>query len=461
MQSRLHPTQWDPPNTEIDAQAKCIERRLGMGEDELLIMLIPEGTLFCNSLFGFSLVSNGLRFERNHPVRTRSIERVQWLLERCEELSTRHPFNLNDEMKPKGGIILAGHTNLLRAGYLILGGNNPKIREDYDRECQNIFAAFVESKTGFPECYSGYTWVQDSAFALESLRLHDVLSGTKYSAALEKWTKSARNHIDNNSGALVAQVDPVSGASVEAARGCALAWGLVFLPAFDPEFATAQYQLFQKDWVVPFLGCAGIHEFYQGKAVPTNFHAGPVVFGLGAAASGLGIVASRSNHDFSTYNRLLRSLEFFGVPITTPCGERSYFLGTCLLADVVSLWGKTAVRWDQASIPEAGPDATSAQAGVLDNYLLSIALVGLLCSAVIGLLGRRLGTLLLSKDTVDGGWRTATITGIILQGLLATAFFVVPFLSWIQIVILMTIVDMLEEMSIRPSIMGKIYRDSV
>ncbi len=461
MQARLHPTPWELSSAELDAQAKCIDRRLQMGEDELLVMLIPEGTLFCNSLFGFALVSKAMKYERGHPERLRSVEKIKWLLARCQKLSMRHPFDLNNEVKPKGGIILAGHINLLRAGYLYLGGDEASIRQDYDKESQKIFDAFMESKTGFPECYSGYTWAQDSVFALESLRLHDLLTGTKYSAAIEKWTKAAREHIDKSSGAMVAQVDPVSGASVEGARGCALAWGLVFLPAFDTQFGSEQYTLFKNDWIVPFFGCAGAYEFFRGVSSPTVFHAGPVVLGLGMAASGLGIVAARSNHDFDSYNRLLRSLEFMGLPVTTPCGEKSYFLGTCLLADVVSLWGKTVVRWDQVPSGESSTgDDSNSKSGVFDDYLLCIALVGLICSAAIAILGLRLWQLLLSKETVSSGWRIATICGVVVQLLLVGVFFFVPYLSWVQIVIFMTIVDMLEELSIRPSIMGKLYRES-
>src|SRR5262249_7527537 len=94
MSSRLRPS-WQTSDAELNAQMQCIERRLSMGEAELLITLIPEGTLFCNSLYGFALVSDAVRLEEKDPRRQKAISKVEWLIERAEKLGKRHPFDLN------------------------------------------------------------------------------------------------------------------------------------------------------------------------------------------------------------------------------------------------------------------------------------------------------------------------------------------------------------------------------
>jgi hypothetical protein len=455
MVSHLNPATKDVSRWELEAQMNSIERRLSMGEDELLVMLIPEGTLFCNSLFGFAVVNMGLQCKADDPFRARSIKQVEWLLERVEKLAKRHPFNANDNLNPKGGIILAGHTNLLRAGYVQLGGKNPAIREAFQRESKVIFDAFMATKTGFPECYQGYTWAQDSVYALESLRLCDQINGTEYGAAITKWTDSIRNHIDEKTGLMVAQVDPATGKSIEGARGCAVAWGLTYMPRFDADFARAQYERFKADWLVHFIGCAGVTEWYHGRAEPTNFHAGPVVFGLGMAASGIGIAASRANGDYVSANKLLRSLEFFGVPTVTPSNEKSYFFGVCLLADVVSIWGKTT---DPISPSESLPEAPVSLPP--DNYFVAIGIAALISALLIlGFLRNVLITLRSNPKTVHAGWRQATIVACVLHSIAIGAFFFVPALTWLQIVFFMAVVDMLEELTVRPSIIGKLSRE--
>jgi len=455
MSARYDPRSGNYDPWEVNAQAKSIDRRLAMGEDELHVLLIPEGTLFCNTLYGFAIAELGMGHSEDSGERERAIKKVEWLIRRVEKLATRHPFNQNDHLKPKGGIILAGHTNLLRANYVLLGGQDKTIRADFDRVSQEIFDAVKTSKTGFPECYKGYTWAQDSVFALESLRIHDKVAGTEYSTAIADWVNAVKNHIDLKTGLMVAQVNPETGESIEGARGCAEAWGLAMMNKFDQEFTLQQYERFRDQWFVPFLGCAGVNEWYQGKAEPTNFHAGPVVFGLGMAASGISIATCRANRDFYSQNRLLRSLEFFGLPMLTPTGEKNYMFGVCLLADVVSLWGKTIPVAEGApqqfdSIKEQPPD----------NYGIAIGIAAAICALVVGLLARNVWyNFRKDPKVVRPGWRRASVVCFALQVVAIATFLFVPYLTVLQIVFFMALVDMLEELSIRPSIIGKMHRE--
>lgn len=471
MYFRIDLTARETPAWEIDVQRKAIERRLSMGEDELLVMLIPEGTLFCNSLYGLALINIAQQRRADDAFRRETTEKLEWILGRVERLSKRYPFNLNDKLSPRGGIILAGHTNLLRAGYTKLGGTNPTILEDFRRESKVIYESFLAAKTGFPECYDGFTWAQDSVYALESLRLSDEINGTQYGAAIEKWVRSIKTHVDPVTGVMVAQVNPVSNESIEGSRGCAAAWGLVYMPNLDGAFSTEQYKRFHSpDWFVRFLGCYGVNEWYQGKNMPTNFHAGPVVFGLGMAASGISIGASRANGDLRSSNRLLRSLEFFGAPTVTFSGEKNYFLGACLLADVVALWGRTAPVGEQTT--SAGGQTASAReqtavandpsetSSLLDNYGIAFGIVALLNLLIAGVAGWRCLRLFTRRtNLVQAETSRATVIALCLHAIAIICFFFVPQLAWIQILFLMAVVDMLEELSVRPAIIGRLSRE--
>ncbi|MEZ4538204.1 MAG: hypothetical protein R3D26_24865 [Cyanobacteriota/Melainabacteria group bacterium] len=143
------------------------------------------------------------------------------------------------------------------------------------------------------------------------------------------------------SGLMIAQVDPASGKSIEGARGCAAAWGLSILPSIDADFSRSQYALFRKGWYVDLLDVELPTNGIAASSTRTNFHAGPVAFGMGRAASGISIAAARRAGDRVSFNRLLRSLELVGLPFYTAGGEKYYFFRLCLMADVVSLWGKT------------------------------------------------------------------------------------------------------------------------
>jgi hypothetical protein len=462
---------------ELDAQMRSIERRLSIGEDEILILLIPEGTLFCNTLYGFGLISLALTRERNSNspeqksvFKQKVLDRIEWLLGRVEKLEQRHPFTLNTKLKPSGGIIIAGHGNLLRAGYARLGGSNPKILSKFDARSKEIYDAFVTGKTAFPECYEGHTWAQDSVFALESLRIHDQLRGTTYSAAYRRWVKSIEQHIDPTTGLMVAQIDPLTDKNIDGSRGCALSWGLAYMPGFAQAFSASQYPKFKSEWFVPLLGGLAIYEWNHGKSTPTNFHAGPVVFGLGAAASGIGIAACRANQDSVSWNKLLRSLEFFGIPTINCAGEKSYFFNLTLLSDVVAFWGKTITPWDSkvgsnSASPERlqqNPTTQSrpASAQFLDRFVIAIATAAVLSLTSILLLTKRSWLLIANKESFKPGWNRATIVVFALHCLSILLFLFCPTLTWMQILVFMAIADLLEELSIRPGIIGKMYSDN-
>ena len=439
--------------SEIRAQTLSIERRLALGEDELMNVIIPEGALFCNTLFGFSLICQAKKLPRESLERTRLLTILEGLIAKVESMRGRYPFELNADLNPPGGIIISGHENLLRAGYCALGGKRSDIVAAFSRQSRLISDAILATPSGFPLCYKGYTWAQDCVFAVDSLRIHDRLYGTDYSAAIGKYVSGLKQHIDPVSGLMIAQVDPASGKSIEGARGCAAAWGLSILPSLDADFSRSQYAIFRKSWYVDLLGCRAAHEWYRGKSTKTNFHAGPVVFGMGAAASGISIAAARRAGDRLSYSRLLRSLELVGLPFYTAGGEKYYFFRLCLMADVVSLWGKTIESIDDAGVsPTLEQDKEQA-----DLYLLVVALVAALSILVVAVMSKNLFDLIRDDKVVRVSKNKTTTAGLLLQAACVVLFLFSGTFSFLQIFIFMTMIDLVEAMAVRPAIIGKLY----
>jgi hypothetical protein len=200
----------------------------------------------------------------------------------------------------------------------------------------------------------------------------------------------------------------------------------------------------------------GIYEWYRGHNQPTQFHAGPVVFGLGAAATGIGIGTCRANGDYTCSNLLLRSLNTLGFPLWTPTAEKTYFYGQCLLADVLSLWGETVRPWD------AGSSAPKSEARAIDQdqriqfFVVFVSAIAISVAIEVALM-RRTISLFTDKLHVRPGWRRATTIAFSLQAACVAAFFITPALSFLQLLICMAIVDLFEEMTIRPGIVGRIF----
>jgi hypothetical protein len=266
-----------------------------------------------------------------------------------------------------------------------------------------------------------------------------------------------KDHLDGESGMMVTEIDPQTGQIIDGPRGCALSWALAFLPQLDPGFAQSQFKLFRSNWFVPFAGMLGIHEWYKAKEKSTMFHAGPVICGLGAAASGIGIATCRANGDYASWHQLLRSLETLGFPLWTPARERSYFWGNCLLADVLALWGKTVCRWDNSNTVPAGAASQQVKSDPDYHFLVTVLMACLLSAAIIFVIIRHIVFLARDKTLIRPGWHRATTIAFALQLMAAVAFLFSPAISWMQVLIFMLVVDLLEELTIRPRIVSAIF----
>ncbi|MHC4744688.1 MAG: linalool dehydratase/isomerase domain-containing protein, partial [Planctomycetota bacterium] len=316
------------------ASVRAIQRRLARGEADTMQKIFPEGRLFSHSFFGFSLVNMALNEPPNSAFTRMAVEEVENLLAAVESMVDQPPFDICKDMTPKGGIIIAGQANLLRAGYLLIGGGRTNIAERFHAESQIIYDAFMKCAVGSLESYPQLVWPVDNICALESLRLHDVMYGTDYAEAPKRWVKWMASHLDSESGMMVAQSSAWGGV-FDDPRGCALSWSLAWMGGFGPEFAESQYALYRKNWITSVCGITGVREWWPGKEGNMDCDTGLVVGGIGMAASGFGIAATKANGDTENFHKLVRQAELLSLPAWSPGGEINYFFSKVLLADVL------------------------------------------------------------------------------------------------------------------------------
>ncbi|GAF70810.1 unnamed protein product, partial [marine sediment metagenome] len=208
--------------------------------------IFPEGRLFSHSFYGFSLVNMVLSKPGDSEFRKMAIGDIEKLLGVIEGMVDEEPFDRCKGLTPKGGVILAGQVNLLRAGYLLIGGKKQDVVEHFHKDSRILYDAFMKSSVGSLESYPWFIWPVDNICALESLRLHDGLFGTNYIEAGDKWTRWMSSNTDAESGMMVAQIS-ASGDVFDGPRGCALSWSLALMGGFAPDFAGSQYALYRKN----------------------------------------------------------------------------------------------------------------------------------------------------------------------------------------------------------------------
>jgi len=159
--------------------------------------------------------------------------------------------------------------------------------------------------------------------------------------------------LDADSGMMVAQAS-TWGTVFDDPRGCALSWSLALMGGFAPEFAKSQYALYRKNWITGFCGVTGVREWWPGKEGKMDCDTGLVFAGMGMAASGFGIAATKANGDLENFEKLVREAEILSLPAWNTAGEINCFFGKVLLADVILLWSKTLRPWDGRTVTAAG-----------------------------------------------------------------------------------------------------------
>jgi hypothetical protein len=339
----------------VRADLRAIRSRLLAGDDRVMHRLFPEGRLFAHSFYGFTLVNVAAANPEDREFRQHVLAELARLIPQTEALAAAPPFDQCRGLKPRGGIIAAGHANLLRAGYAQLGDNDPAILAAFHEQSQQLFEAFRASPLANLESYPSQTWPVDNLAALESLRLHDGLYRTTYGDAGDRWAQWMAAHLDPATGLFNMQIDQ-HGGIVDGPRGCGLSWTLAFLPPLAPDLARRQYEIYRTSFFRHPLGTTGIREFPTDRSGTfVDSDTGPIIFGLGTAATGFGIAAAKANNDVDNLTGLWRALEICSFPTYSTDLSHARFFGQVLLADEIALWGRTLTRWDAPNQWRAAP----------------------------------------------------------------------------------------------------------
>jgi hypothetical protein len=173
-----------------------------------------------------------------------------------------------------------------------------------------------------------------------SLSLHDKLFKQHYQNVIDAWIKRVRAQLDGH-GLIPHEVDAVTGAMREGARGSSQSLMLSFLPEIDSAFARDQFERYRALFIAHRFGLPCIREYPAGTVGFGDIDSGPVILQAGAAASLAGLRTLALYREQREYVGLRNSIEAFGVPMTFD-GKKQYLFGQLPMADAFIAWGHAA-----------------------------------------------------------------------------------------------------------------------
>ncbi len=159
-------------------------------------------------------------------------------------------------------------------------------------------------------------------------------------------------------------------------RGCALSWSVLYMAQFAPGEAWDLYAAYRKSRRTEILGFGGFREWPRGQARASDVDSGPVVFGAGMAATGLGLGPARIFKDYRTYDGIMRSASTFGLPVVVGA-ERRHRLSP-LLGEAILFHGATARLWFVEPFTPAYPRERAFPTGALILLVLALAACALI-----------------------------------------------------------------------------------
>lgn len=154
--------------------------------------------------------------------------------------------------------------------------------------------------------YPEYTWYFDTIMALVSLDMHDRARGLGHADGLVQkhfdWLK--RHAMDPDSGLPVAYEGGLP-------RGCDLSMQVCLLQQLDPRTAKRIYGDYVKHHWVDLGFFAGFREWPKSKAESYfgDIDSGPLVFGIGPTATGVGLGGAKAMGDTNRVSLLAKELQ--------------------------------------------------------------------------------------------------------------------------------------------------------
>ncbi|WP_273444328.1 hypothetical protein [Neolewinella agarilytica] len=333
-------------NEDVYEQLQFLKQSLQAGADDEMQGLFPEGHLFIHALYGliaadFASATNADTFgngfmEYEDVSEGVALRELGWA---CDEInSTKGKQVFTEGLPLPYGVFYRGWQNYLLAKQINQRNGSQRNIADFQRNADEIAAAFNQAPSPWLESYSESAWPADNVVAIASLAAYDRhFHTTRFAATISTWLEKVKQQLDPDTGLIPHATDPDTGAIREGARGSSQSLILSFLPEIDPVFAAAQYALYREHFLAFRLGRAGIREYPKGQEGSGDIDSGPVIWDIGGAASVGGQRAAGMNGDGELFADLRGSQQAFGFAFSWN-GKRRYLFGKLPIADAFIGW---------------------------------------------------------------------------------------------------------------------------
>lgn len=292
----------------------------------------PEGYYFMYYNYGLAWCNFAKHLPHQSALYKEAITEIDYALMQIN--SPGAPPIFDEHLPIPYGAFSAGWNN-----YLLGTKLNLQIESEWDSseinrfesQCQKIEKGLFANGTPFPESYPGRAWPADASVCVASLSLHDRILRSSYQKTISTWINKTKAGLDDR-GMVPFEYDPINLTIKQEARGSSQGLTLVFLKEIDSAFGRQQFLLYRENFLDSHWGLPGIREFPSGEESFEDVDSGPVIFGIGGAASLTGQHTMLLYGDEKTALGIRNSIEAFGLSYSLS-GEKKILFGKWPIAD--------------------------------------------------------------------------------------------------------------------------------
>lgn len=206
---------------------------------------------------------------------------------------------------------------------------------------ERLAAVSIADPLGHAASYSGISlrWPADQAATLASLARYDgAHAAHTLDAPLAKWRATLEKQGMNATYQL--PVSEVTGRGPGAAlpRGCAQSYISRYLAEADPALSATWWKAYREHFLTRVAGLPGFREWPSGVERKADVDSGPILLGVGAAASAFGIAAARAQGDAALALQLESSAD---LVLSTGAGGAA---ASTVLAQAIRFQARTQPR---------------------------------------------------------------------------------------------------------------------
>lgn len=280
----------------------------------------PEGPLLTSALAAYGFANYSLA----HPEAAAECrERIDRLIQVASRPSVRRRLvtPMREDVAELSGWngqgVYLGHYCLMLACYRVAGGDD-RYAERQERIADVLKQGFEAGEhSPWIRSYPHRAWLFDSLPCLLAIRLSDAQNGRdlrESEALIAEHLRYRRRMSGDEAGAFNAtEIDCQTGRPLVGARGCDLSASICFLGHLAPGYCRDLYACYKSAfWIEVGDGSARLSGFREWPPGVHGFEdpgSGPILFDIGAAASGFGLGASRVAGDAEAHRTLRATLD--------------------------------------------------------------------------------------------------------------------------------------------------------